>query len=269
MRSKRNTKKLVYFFICLVLVAGVILALQIWDGDSSDSPRGSKTPSYPMGRTVTPKATVQTSVPTPRPNAESVDLNVPFYSQAPSGDWSMPWQEACEEASMILVSAYISHEQLTTEIVEQRILEAVKWEQEHFGFYEHTTAKQTADMIRALYGFKNVSVEYDIGIERIEEHLRAGRPLIVPMAGRLLGNPYYTWPGPVYHMLVIRGIASNGDIITNDVGTRHGNGFLYDQEVFLSAMHDAPTGGNSRLESAADEQWVESGRRAIIVIYPN
>ena len=72
----------------------------------------------------------------------------------------------------------------------------------------------------------------------------AGRPVIVPLAGRLLGNPYYTQPGPVYHMLVVKGIAENGDIITNDVGTRHGRNLTYAPDVFLNAMHDVPSGGD-------------------------
>lgn len=29
--------------------------------------------------------------------APKTDLNVPFTSQAPTGDWSEPWQNACEQ----------------------------------------------------------------------------------------------------------------------------------------------------------------------------
>lgn len=34
-----------------------------------------------------------------KPIADSINLAVPFTSQAPTGDWSEPWQNACEEAS--------------------------------------------------------------------------------------------------------------------------------------------------------------------------
>ena len=37
---------------------------------------------------------------------------------------------------------------------------------------------------------------------QIKEFLMAGKLVIVPAAGRQLGNPYYKAPGPVYHMLV-------------------------------------------------------------------
>ncbi len=229
---------------------------------ATPSPTRSSTPRPSVSHTPTPTTT-------PRPSPTSVNLDVQFFSQAPRGDWSLPWQEACEEASAILVGAYWTNEKLTLATMEQHILDAVAWQKDHFGFYQHTTAQQTADMLKALYGLE-VRVEYDIDTERIAEHVRAGRPVIVPLAGRLLGNPYYTSPGPVYHMLVVRGVTADGDIITNDVGTRRGQNFTYRPDVFLNAMHDVPSGGDTYPVSVdKEQQWVESGRRAIIIVYPN
>ncbi len=232
----------------------------------SEQPRPTPTPR------VTPAATrtgTPAPTPTPSPVQGAVNLGVQFFSQAPRGDWSLPWQEACEEASSVLVATYWNGEVLTTDTMEQHILAAVQWEKEHYGYYEHTTARQTADMMKALYGFKDVRVEYDIGIARIAEHLRAGRPVIVPLAGRLLGNPYYTQPGPAYHMLVVKGITAGGDIITNDVGTRHGHNLTYAPDVFLNAMHDAPQGGSNWGTGVDPATYILTGRRAIIVVYPN
>jgi hypothetical protein len=208
-----------------------------------------------------------TPTPTSVSQSRAVNLGVQFFSQAPRGDWSMPYQEACEESSVILVGSYWSGEVLTTDTMNQHILDAVAWEQQRYGYYEHTTARQTADMMKALYGFEDVRVEYNIGIERIAEHLRAGRPVIVPLAGRMLGNPYYTSPGPAYHMLVVKGITESGDIITNDVGTRHGRNLTYAPDVFLNAMHDAPEGGSSWPSNVDPAEYVKTGRRAIIVVY--
>ena len=39
-------------------------------------------------------------------------------------------------------------------------------------------------------------------------------------------------------MLVIRGWTKDGMIITNDPGTKRGEGFLYKPEVLLNAIHD-------------------------------
>ncbi len=124
-------------------------------------------------------------------------------------------------------------------------------------------------MIREVYGYQRVDVLYDSGIGEIANHLRAGRPVIVPLAGRMLKNPYYTPPGPAYHMLVVKGITALGDLIVNDVGTKHGHGFLYNPKIFLAAMHDAPEGGDTWPVGMDQEAWIESARRAIIVVYPN
>jgi hypothetical protein len=58
------------------------------------------------------------------------------------------------------------------------------------------------------------------------------------MAGRQLGNPNYKQPGPLYHMLVIKGYKKNGDFITNDSGTRKGADYIYQADVIMQAMHD-------------------------------
>lgn len=237
----------------------------------SEQPRIPATPTptprpIPPGATPTPRPS---ALPTPTPTTGAINLAVPFFSQAPRGDWSLPWQEACEEASAVLVGAYWENDPLSVEEMETRILAAVDWQQRNFGYYEHTTAAQTATMLKALYGFKRVEVVNNADIEDIALHVRAGRPVIVPLAGRLLGNPYYTSPGPVYHMLVVKGIAENGDIITNDVGTRHGRNLTYAPSVFLNAMHDVPEGGATWPPNVDPAEYIKTGARRIIVVYPN
>ncbi len=227
--------------------------------------RTSATPTpaaSPTNRTHTPE-------PTPTPNPTSVDLNVPFFSQAPSGDWSEPWQNACEEASSVLVHAYLSGEHLTQSSMEQGILQLVSWENSTFGYYQDTTAAQVGRMLREVYGYQHVDVRYDVGINVIVAELNAGRPVIVPLAGQLLGNPYYTPPGPVYHMLVVKGVTSDGKLITDDVGTKHGHNLTYDPAVFLNAMHDLPAGGASIPTDVDQEAWMLTGPRAMVVVYPN
>jgi hypothetical protein len=124
-------------------------------------------------------------------------------------------------------------------------------------------------MMRDVYGYRRVDVKYDATLADIIANVRAGRPVIVPLAGRLLGNPNYVAPGPIYHMLVVKGVTDGGDIITNDVGTRHGHNYVYAPSVFLNAMHDAPTGGAGWPSNVDPAEYIKTGRRAIIVVYPN
>lgn len=203
-----------------------------------------------------------------QPQTGQVNLAVPFSPQAPFGDWSLPYQEACEEASVILIHKFYKNSTLTPEITKQEILKLVDWQKNRFGHYQHTTAAETAAILHEYYGYKRVDVLYDITIDIIKLHLLAGRPAIVPLAGQLVGNPYYRQPGPVYHMLVIKGITKNGDFITNDVGTKRGQNYVYDDEVLFNAIHDVPEGGNGWLV-ANPEEYIKSGLKAIVVVYPN
>ena len=67
--------------------------------------------------------------------------------------------------------------------------------------------------------------------------LANGSPIIVPAAGRELANPNFTGAGPLYHMLVVRGY-TDSTFVTNDPGTRNGNGYVYKQKIIMDAMGD-------------------------------
>ena len=121
-----------------------------------------------------------------------------------------------------------------------------------FGFYESITAEQTAQLIRDYYGYK-AEVIYDISVEDIKKELVKGNPVIVPAAGRMLENPYFTPPGPLYHMLLIKGYIQDSFIV-NDAGTKRGADYTYPYSVLEKSIHDWNNGD------------VENGRRAMIVV---
>lgn len=166
-----------------------------------------------------------------------INLKVPFTSQAPYGDWDLPYQELCEEAAIMMVAAYYQDRKFTKESANQELLELVKFQKEKYGDYKHTDAEQTAQLIHDFYGFEKIKLIYNPSLEEIKKEIALGHPVIVPTYGRLLGNPYYRSPGPVYHMLVIKGYTSDF-FITNDPGTRHGENFKYKPEVVLNAIHE-------------------------------
>lgn len=274
MRSfSTKMRKRITILVVLLIAAAVVWLLRGAIRDSIIEFQKSPVPSEQPHPTPTPSADETdtpepTPTPTPRPDA-GVNLAVPFYAQAPEGDWSLPWQEACEEASAILVDAYWQDDPLSVDEMKARILALVMWQTERFGYYEHTTAEETAIVLREVMGYERVEVEHNVGVDEIIKQVRAGRPVIVPLAGRLLGNPYYTAPGPVYHMLVVKGVTDDGQLITNDVGTRHGQNYVYDPAVFEAAMHDAPSGGSTYPEGSDPADWIQTGQPAIIIVYPN
>lgn len=189
---------------------------------------------------------------------ESVNLAVPFTPQAPRGDWGMPYQEACEEASLYMVSRY--YEGDPTGLINSddagAAIVSIGELTESLGLPQDVTIAELATVAQVGWNYQTRLIENPT-VEQIKEELLAVHPVIVPLAGRLLGNPYFTQPGPVYHMLVIRGFTQGGQFITNDPGTYRGEGYLYDFDTIMSAMHDWNGGGE-----------ITDGKKIVLVVSP-
>lgn len=183
-----------------------------------------------------------------------VNLDVPFTSQAPFQNWDLPYGEFCEEASVLMAASYINGWLIPNpSTANQKMLEIKAFEEKRFGYYEDTNAEETAIILKEFYGLKNVKILPNPQIIDIKTALGQGKLVIVPAAGRELGNPHFRNPGPLYHMLVIKGYTKNGDFITNDPGTRLGANYIYSQNVIMNAMHDWYN-GNSQ------------GRKVVIIV---
>ncbi|MAG12042.1 MAG: hypothetical protein CMI52_04555, partial [Parcubacteria group bacterium] len=182
------------------------------------------------------------------------NLAIPFTSQAPHGNWEMPYQEACEEASILMSSWFINDIKSRTKgEADQEILELVAWQEERFGYYKDTTVEETLSIVHEYFGYADAYIIENPSIKDITDAVAFGYPVIVPAAGKLLNNPYFTGDGPLYHMLVIRGYAED-EFITNDPGTRRGEQFRYKQQHIMDVMHDW-NGGD-----------VINGKKAVIIV---
>jgi VanZ family protein len=185
---------------------------------------------------------------------EKILQEVPFTSQAPYALWDDIHEEACEEASIIMVNYFLEKKSLNKEIAEEEIQKLKDFQLEKYGTYKDSNMKRLVEIAEKFYGLENLEVVYDFKKEDIKKYLARGDILILPTAGRKLGNPNFTPPGPLYHNLVA--IGYEGDvIITNDPGTRKGEKFRYNLDVLYSAIHDFP----------GDKDQIEKGRKAMIV----
>ncbi len=209
--------------------------------------------------TATPRPTTKPSATssTPAPAITSqVNLAVPFTVQAPYANWDDPYGEFCEEASVLMAMSYIKGEKIPTADVANTKLLAIKaFEEKRFGFYKDTTAAQTATIIQEMYGYKNTKLIDNPTAADIKQALSEGKLVLTPLAGRMLGNPYYQTPGPLYHMLVVKGYTKDGKFITNDPGTRHGADFLYSEKTIMDAIHDWH-----------NDEHIELGKKVILVV---
>lgn len=168
----------------------------------------------------------------------SMNIEIPFYTQAPHSNWDYPWQEACEEASVLLVANAFHDLQLSADTFNEGLLALVDWEMETFGAYEHTTVDQTVQMIKENYELET-KVHVNPSFETIQDIINEGNLIIAPFAGKLLGNPNFRNGGPSYHMLVIKGYDSEKmQVVTHDVGTRNGEDYVYSWETIELSLHD-------------------------------
>tara|TARA_Y100000310_G_scaffold323676_1_gene384434 strand:- start:952 stop:1611 length:660 start_codon:yes stop_codon:yes gene_type:complete len=162
-------------------------------------------------------------------------LSVPFTVQAPHANWDAPYQEACEEAALLMVHSFLSESELTSQRANEQLLDLIEWETKK-GYSEDVTLQELADIAEFFYGYTSQIIE-DPSLRGIQEQIAQGNPVIVPAAGRMLGNPYFSGEGPWYHMLVITGYDGRR-FITNDPGTKRGEGYRYKHDVLLDAIHD-------------------------------
>lgn len=195
---------------------------------------------------------------------EACDLEVPFTCQSPYQNWNMPWQEACEEASLMMIDHYLKGEYLNQEmpkdVANQEILDMVDWQIKNWGGHYDLKAEDIAKLAKEYYGYKNVEVKYDITIDDIKKEVAQGNPVLVPTAGQLLDNPHFTAAGPAYHNLVVVGFDENG-FITNDPGVWQGFKFRYTFDNLYDSIHDFVEG-----TTKSNPYPILDGRKVMLVI---
>lgn len=167
-----------------------------------------------------------------------INLNVPFTSQAPHATWDEDHQEFCEEASVLMAGRYFEDRPITGKDDAEAALQRLKTREiEMFGYFKDTTAEETARLLEDVYTVETELVR-DPTVAQLKAALADSRLVLVPAAGRQLGNPNFTAPGPLYHMLVLKGYTQDGRFITNDPGTRKGANYVYPFDRIMTAMHD-------------------------------
>lgn len=188
-------------------------------------------------------------------NPTKILISVPFTTQAPFGKWDEFHEEACEEASLVMLKYFLDGKKLDKDTAEKEIQDLIKYQMKKYGDYRDSDMEQLVSIAKDYYGIKNLKVVYAFKPEDIKDYLAKGKPIIVPTAGRLLKNPNFKSPGPLYHNLVLTGY--EGDtIITNDPGTRRGQNYEYKLKTLYDAIHDFP--GNPKN--------IEKGQKAMIVL---
>jgi hypothetical protein len=209
--------------------------------DAYLNPSGATLPSGDFSPQSSPPSA---SAPTQTP--KSILQTVPFFAQAPFGEWdNILFQNACEEASVIMAMHWVNKTSVTKEQAKQEILALTEFEYNRYGEAIDRSAEDTIKMFGDYYNYNNVFLRKDIGGAEIKAEILKGNLVIVPLDGRILKNPFYTAPGPDHHMLVVIGYdGKTNEFITNDVGTRHGEKYRYGFARLEASLIDYPTGND-------------------------
>jgi len=168
---------------------------------------------------------------------DEINLAVPFTIQSPDQKWDEPYKEGCEEASILMVQAFLNDNNITVNSALKDIEDMIDWQMENYNGHFDLPVSMIVQMAEE---FLNLSAEiiYLESVEDIKEIIKTGYPLILPCAGRELKNSYFRQPGPLYHMLVVKGFTKDGLIITNDPGTRKGENYVYSPNILWNAIAD-------------------------------
>ena len=258
----RKSKKITIPIVMIAAIAGVYFTLR----DQKENSAPEKT-AVPLSKVQIDgqKIAEQSSQPEkiqPAKEEKSASqipekflLDIPFYSQAPLSRWDPFHEDMCEEASILNAAYYLLYKKPSKEEYEKELQKIQEAEKKEIGEWKSTTVAQIKKLSDIYFEGKIKSKIIDNpDIEDIEAEVAADHPVIAPLAGRDIGNPNFTPPGPVYHMLVIKGYDTR-NFITNDVGTRKGNSYIYKKEVIMKNLHDW------------DEKDIHLGEKRILVLY--
>lgn len=223
--------------------------------------RETPIPSVPVTSPPQVEEEIGEEEPVPAALPASINLAVPFTPQAPRANWDEFHEETCEEASLLMVHRFFegddASKRMDPDFVEEQLASMATFEDGLFGYNADTTITQVGILAEQMFGYENVEVLENPTREELKKHLAAGHPIIIPAAGQELGNPYFTPPGPEYHMLVLRGYTADDKFIANDPGTRRGEEFLYPQDTVMAAMKDWNV-----------KDQLANGPRRALVIFP-
>jgi hypothetical protein len=176
-----------------------------------------------------------------------VNLDVPFFCQAPRANWAdQRQQDGCEETSLLMAHLWLTKTTLSAVEAEAEIIALSNWIQtEHYtgrkAFIPDQSIADAALIFARYYGHTDWEIKRNITARDIKAELAAGNLVIVPVNGRILANPHFNPPGPVAHMIVITGHIGD-TFFANDPGTVRGKNFPYPQERLMNAIYDYPTG---------------------------
>lgn len=186
-------------------------------------------------------------------------IKTAFVPQAPEKNWDQPWQDACEEAALLIVDYFYQQSSPSVGEQKQAILDMINFESQQ-GWTHDVNLGQMAQIGEKYLGYKT-EIRENPTLEDLMRYLSNDIPIIVPANGKTLfrENRHFKNGGPWYHNLVILGFDDRlGKFIVHDVGTQFGAYFNYSYQLVIDSIHDFPA--SSRKED------IDTGPKKILLL---
>ncbi len=176
---------------------------------------------------------------------EKINLPVPFTPEAPDGVMVKPWNNSCEEASIIMLDRYYfghTEKTIAKSTAKTSILSYITIENKIFGYNANTNAAEMVRLINEYSKYFEAKVKTNPTLEEIKNQLQAGRPIIALLYGYNLNNPRipFVRNGSYYHTFVIKGFdhETNEFIVNDDGDYKQGLDLRYSYDTILGALRD-------------------------------
>jgi len=164
------------------------------------------------------------------------NIDVPFTSQAPTGNWSEPWKNACEETSIYMVSSFYAGDTIKQASAIKHIKEIITTKNKEFNVSADESLEKISEIIKLLELPWQTEIVTDPSIDDIKKQLANNQPIIAPVFGPAL---FKAVDGPDYHVMVITGYDDKtSEFIVNDPAMKNGKGMRFKYDIFMNAIHD-------------------------------
>jgi hypothetical protein len=165
-----------------------------------------------------------------------------FVPQSPEKNWDQPWQDACEEASLLTVDYYYKNIASTNpQTIKNDLLKIFDFESQQ-SFTHDVNLDQMVVVAEKYLGY-STKIIANPSVEDIKKYISEDVPVVVPANGKTLyqENKHFKDGGPYYHNLVVLGYDDNTKKFTvHDVGTQFGAYFKYSYSLLIDSIHDFP-----------------------------
>ena len=186
-------------------------------------------------------------------------IKTAFVPQAPEKNWDQPWQDACEEASLLTVDFYYKNKSTTPQFTKENILNMISFEETR-NYTHDMNISQMAIVGEEYLGYKSQIIDNPT-IDQIKKYISQNIPVIITANGKTLyqENKYFNSGGPYYHSAVILGYDDDKKQFTvHDVGTQFGAYFHYSYSLLMESIHDFPLSGQ--------KEDINSGEKRVLIL---